>query len=262
MIGENVMIRIIDRMPDWTFAVLSILLIIGLVLGSFYLSRFAKNVLKALESESSALAISQENSTLTSQNSELQDANTQYHHSLQSINHLFEDLIDLRNDCHQTYEESLEVIKKIIDTLPLSLSSSRGDSKRCAVWLSSPTTNTLDFHTGSFNFPKDYTNSRKLDIDDSTGGRCYRKNEIIDLDDVSEDPDWLKNEESRGNYKSLICIPILNLGILTVDSLSPFNQESRNIICLYAKCIELAYLQMFDALKFQDEELNGTLDKN
>ncbi|GAJ99159.1 hypothetical protein [Geomicrobium sp. JCM 19055] len=42
MIGEDVMIRIIDRMPDWTFAVLSILLIIGLVLGSFYLSRFAK----------------------------------------------------------------------------------------------------------------------------------------------------------------------------------------------------------------------------
>lgn len=163
-----------------------------------------KNVLRALESESSALAISQENSTLTSQNNDLQDANTQYHHSLQSINHLFEDLIELRNDCHQTYEESLEVIKKIIDTLPLSLSSSRGDSKRCAVWLSSPTTNTLDFHTGSFNFPKDYTNSRKLDIDNSTGGRCYRKNEIIDLDDVTEDPDWLKKMKNlEGITKAL-----------------------------------------------------------
>lgn len=77
-----------------------------------------------------------------------------------------------------------------------------------------------------------------LNIDRSVAGRCIRKREFLNIADVRKDSDWEENHESKSGYRSMICAPVSDWAVLTVDGRQPMGPEIELITQLYCTIME------------------------
>lgn len=155
-------------------------------------------------------------------------------------------------------QEIRQLYQRCMDTLAADIKTKAGGLHRCGLWVKED--QVLRLAVASSGFPKNYAASRVLDINRSVAGRCIRRAQVIHLDDVTTDSDWEVNPESRSQYKSLICVPVSDWLVLTVDGHQPMGESVRILSELYATVLEgltheqiIAVAQISEAS--QDEEV-------
>ncbi|MBB6448581.1 hypothetical protein HNR44_000530 [Geomicrobium halophilum] len=244
---ETIILEAMDRFPDWVYAIAGVIFIVGGVILIFQVTRISNKFAKAVGREDRIGTLAENNSQLQTELRTLENMRDQYDSALSELSIFLEELRSIKESGDEKFNLSVHLIKKLVNSIPSNIMTKRGYNHRCALWMYNSTTEELEFFSGSAQFPNDYKDGgRTLDINDTAGGRCFRKSESLFIDDVQGDADWTPNDQSRSHYNSLVCIPILNWGIITVDSLSPFEPEIRNIIKVYTDLITLVILEMYD----------------
>ncbi|SDI86644.1 GAF domain-containing protein [Natribacillus halophilus] len=244
---ETIILEAMDRFPDWIYAIAGVIFIAGGVILIFQVTRISNKFAKAVGREDRIGTLAEKNAQLQTELKSLENIQSQYDSSLNEWSIYLQELKNIKETDDDKFHLSVHLIKKLVNAVPNNMISNSGSNHRCALWMYNSTTETLEFFTGSAQFPNDYKDGgRALDINNTAGGRCFRKSESLFIDDVTEDDDWIPNEDSKSHYNSLICIPILNWGIMTVDSVSPFTSESRDIINVYTDLLTLVIIEMYD----------------
>ncbi|QQK75708.1 GAF domain-containing protein [Salicibibacter cibarius] len=245
---ETIFLEAMDRFPDWVYAIAGIVFIAGSVVLMIQVTRISNKFANVVGREDRIGTLAETNGQLQSKLKTLEHIQTQYDSSLNECSIFLEELRYIKeSEGDAKFHLSVNLMKKLVNAIPGNMSITPGSNHRCALWMYNSTSGKLDFFTGSAQFPNDYKDGgRSLDINNTAGGRCFRKSENLYIDDVQEDDDWSANEQSKSHYNSLICIPILNWGIITVDAMSPFAQESRVIIQVYTDLLTLVIMEMYD----------------
>lgn len=134
-----------------------------------------------------------------------------------------------------------ENIQRIIESICNDIKMTARNGHRSGFWFFEPDDadsgkGNLSLMFGSSGFPDSYFGNRKLDIHNSIAGRSLRKGVVQLINDVENDPDW----DSNGvhNYKAILCVPIHNYGVVTVDSKEDISDQIKIIVELYATLIE------------------------
>lgn len=155
-------------------------------------------------------------------------------HVIFGLKSFIDDLNDLISINHPEIKmtESYNLIQRIIDSLASDIKFHSGDHHRCCLWILDNDEIRLKPAFVSAGFPSNYSHVRTLHKDHSVAGRALRTGRTQIISDVTKDTDWSRNEDSRSNYNSLIAVPI-ERGVLTIDGVSPMNNESQYIAELY-----------------------------
>ncbi|QQK79606.1 GAF domain-containing protein [Salicibibacter cibi] len=245
---ETIFLEAMDHFPDWVYAVAGIVFIAGSVVLMIQVTRISNKFANVVGREDRIGTLAETSAQLQSKLKTLEHVQTQYDSSLNEFSIFLEELRFIKeSEGDEKFHLSVNLMKKLVNAVPGNMSATQGSNHRCALWMYNSTSEGLDFFTGSAQFPNDYKDGgRSLEINNTAGGRCFRKSESLYIDDVKYDDDWTANEQSKSHYNSLICIPILNWGIITVDAMSPFSQESRVIIQVYTDLLTLVIMEMYD----------------
>lgn len=131
--------------------------------------------------------------------------------------------------------ESSQLIQRILDSLTTDIYFKSGEHHRCCIW--GTENQYLRPLVVSSGFPGNYASFRVLDRNNSIAGRAFRTKRTQNIPDVTQDKEWARNEESRSKYKSLICIPIGEVGVLSIDGVEPMGTECEQIGELFASVI-------------------------
>ncbi|MBI2873793.1 MAG: GAF domain-containing protein [Firmicutes bacterium] len=143
------------------------------------------------------------------------------------------------------------LIQRVVEACATDVKRRPGELHRCGLWFESQGYLFLQFGSSGFSpeyLPNHGSEGRRLKVEQSIAGNCFRRQTAIKVDDVEEDPDFVKNEGSTSDYSAMLCVPVTigftPYGVLTVDGLCPLQQEDLQISRLYATIIEgaLAYL--------------------
>ncbi|WP_026702834.1 GAF domain-containing protein [Salibacterium aidingense] len=249
--NTEVWLELMSRFPEWTYVVAALLFLLFLVLLLFLPLLSIRNIFKTSGVEEKILVLSEHKSNLQADNETLNDICNQYATSVQNIRRLLKKLIHIRKmDTSDKTQEAKRLNDEIITSLVADIKTSRGNTHRCAFWMATADESELEFLIGSPGFPDSYPGNRKLDTNKTIGGRSFRKREPLNIPNVTDDHDWEHNSDSISEYKALICIPFSDLGIMTVDSLTPFDDETYNIIKLYAQILDASTYEMVDGAKY------------
>lgn len=173
----------------------------------------------------------------------------QYKTTLENIIDFMKDLNDLRNyvDSAEVISKAEHIIQRAVESLASDVKQLAGERHRCGFWVYIAETNTLNLITASSGFPPNYI-GKKLNKDKSIAGRAFRTGEIENVSNVHEDPEWEPNPQSNSPYTALICIPIADIGVLTIDALNPMSRDHELIGEVYCKVIEGAVIELTQAL--------------
>lgn len=224
--------------PSWFFIIASIIILLGLASAAWWIVMGARRFAKSLGKESKLIELQKENYQLKSE--------TEYHENVSSkLETVIENSRLFINSINDSRGEQLDfssVIQRIIESLAADVKTKPGEKHRCGFWLPSDNEQSLVLVQGSSGFPDHYIGNRILEFNDSIAGRAFRKKELINCDDVNQDADY---SSSNSNYKSLICVPINDFGVLTVDGLTPFDKNVESIAELYGSIIESVLIEVF-----------------
>jgi hypothetical protein len=152
--------------------------------------------------------------------------------------------IRVEKDPEKKSIEAIKLIQRILDQLSNDVKVRGGAQHRCGIWIISDDGSKLILQFTSFGFPRQYKGKRELDIHDSIAGRTFSKKQKINIDDVQSDRDWKPSPYTETvRYKSLICIPLAQFGVLTIDGAEPMSDECELIGEVYASLIETAVIE-------------------
>ncbi|MFB9327015.1 GAF domain-containing protein [Paenibacillus aurantiacus] len=251
--------ELLDKMPGWFFACAAIIFLIGLggiilwfVLGA---RRFSAEMGKDTK-----LQVLQESLSAEKENNRQNiERVSQLNGALAAINPLLDSLNKLRvmDPSQEKMYSAVNLIKRAIDTLANDVKSKAGERHRCGLWIESD--RNLRLQAASSGFPNNYAQYRVLHVDRSLAGKSFRLGQILNIPDVTTQDEWQKNEQSTSKYKSLICVPINNWGVLTIDGLNPMSDECQLIGEVYATILEGAfneYMSLLPSLHDDEEDVS------
>lgn len=152
------------------------------------------------------------------------------------------------------------LIQRLVDSLTTDIKMKSGEHHRCCIWgADGPDLRPLVTSSG---FPNNYNVSRELHRDNSIAGRAFRTKQTQNIPDVTLDREWSRNPDSRSTYKSLICIPIGDVAVLTIDGNEPMRIECQHIGELFAAVIEGAINEYYKAMTdIESAEYESFLDE-
>lgn len=226
------------RTPSWFFIISAIIILIGLLFGTTWIVLGTRTLAKSLGKEDKLFDLQERVHTLSNEN----EYNKNISLKLQTVlnnSRLFINTINSNNiDEGAIYMN----IQRIIESLAADVKTNGGEKHRCGFWMAFEDGGILRLIQGSSGFPDHYIGNRVLETDNSIAGRCYRKKILINCPDVNDDHDY---EKSDNNYTSLICVPIDELGVLTIDGLNKFDENVESISELYASIIEVLLYELY-----------------
>lgn len=230
--------NLFSRTPGWFFVCASIIILIALAGAAYWIVLSAKKFSDSLGKESTLIELKDKVNQLNREK--------EYHENVSSklltvientrlfLNSINENRGQLANYSY--------VIQRIVETLAYDVKTKSGEKHRCGFWIPDHNNQELRLINGSSGFPDHYIQSRKLGFDESIAGRSFRKLELINCEDVYKDADY---SPSNSGYKSLICVPVNEVGVLTIDGISPFDKSAESIAELYGTMIESVFVEMY-----------------
>lgn len=252
----DVLKLLMDKLPSWFYIIAAVIILIALA-WFFYITLVSAKKIKDMIST----LLKHDDHTKELQGSvdklrdELKDKNKsaeQMSTALFNIKPLIETLNNIRSldNPEQRMSEAQNLIQRALDSLAADIKTESGGKHRCGLWITNNQSLRLVF--ASAYFPKNYKGSRELHLDRSLAGKCFRRQQTIKWDDVTTDSDWTPNPDTRSVYKSLICIPSGNWGVLTVDGINKMSEESLYIAETYGSVIDGAIIENLKASNERD----------
>jgi putative methionine-R-sulfoxide reductase with GAF domain len=232
---------IIERLPEWSFHVFAAVIAVGIAMyfyKTFFLQKkFNELVRDVLKRDDRIKEYQEKIDRLGEEKARKEAVASQLTSTISNVTPFIEALNNLRKmrNAQITYVESANLLQRLLDVLALDIKSVSGERHRCGIWFKDDHMLTLQF--ASAGFPNSYIGNRRLDINRSIAGRSLRKQMTIYCPDVTKDEDWERNNDSKSPYKSLICIPIGDWSVLTIDGLEPMREECKMIGELYATIV-------------------------
>jgi putative methionine-R-sulfoxide reductase with GAF domain len=242
IILDKIIKATLDNLPSWFFQLTGVVLLIAICIflwlvlfGTSKLSKIFQSILKRddrIEDLHNKLAQEKERS------SKFEGISLQLTTACHNIRTIIEALNNIRaeEDVSIRVQEIVQLIQKWLDTLASDIKTKAGGSHRCGLWIQEQDNLRLAFTSSGF--PKNYANSRILNINRSVAGRCIRRMQVVNSDDVRSDSDWETNPESKSQYTSLICVPISDWIVLSVDGSQPMGEHIQLLSELYATALE------------------------
>lgn len=254
---QSIITKILEKLPDWFFHAAGIVLLLGIGLFLYYtifgtrkLASIFSGVVKLDEKiDKLNTELKEQKEKAVNFEAEAEQLKTACHNIVPVMELLLK--IRTEDDPKVKMGECGTVIQKCLDTLASDIKTKAGGMHRCGLWVKQD--ESLCLAVASSGFPKNYVGNRVLHIDRSIAGRCLRRRQFINLDDVTTDSDWEKNEESKSKYKSLICVPISDWLVLTIDGYQPLNESIQLLSELYATILEAITHEQLEALMSFDE---------
>lgn len=249
----TVIIEFIDKLYPWHIHVAGAVLIVGLLVFFFFtfygVGKFAKSISAILKHNETIEKLWTNISTLKIENDENKIIANYMSRVVYNIKPFIDSLNELRlsNDSRQKLAQSAYLIQDLINSLTTDIRYKSGEIHRCCLWVIDE--QYLRPMVVSSGFPANYSNSRMLERDNSIAGRAFRTKRTQNIPDVSADKEWIKNDESRSKYHSLICIPIGSIGVLTIDGIESMGVECEQIGELFASVMLGALIEYHIALR-------------
>ncbi|SDI64769.1 hypothetical protein [Natribacillus halophilus] len=228
------------QQPEWVYFITGLIIVIGLVTIFILIGRAAMKYTEKIDKELGFQKIQRELHDTKYQAAIHQDISLQTIHALRNAERFLEQLQQARRFSVQA-EENLQTYENLMIRVVHALSSDikfqPGEQHRSAVWIEEA--EQLVYFTGSNAFD-DRDGNQILPMNDTIAGRCFRKKETQLVPDVSADVD---GSPSQNGYGALLCIPLSEWGVLTVDAHHAFQEEVLYICRLYARVIDLAFFE-------------------
>lgn len=218
------------EMPSWFFFIASIIILIGLSAATLWIALGTRRFADSLGKEKRLYDLQEQVHKLSNENEYNKNVSLKLLNVIDN-SRLF--LNTINGEDFSGYNIPLN-IQRIIEGLAADVKTRAGEKHRAGFWVEDEE-QLLKLIHGSSGFPDHYIGNRKLGMNDSIAGRCFRKNTIINCPDVNDDHDY---EKSDNDYVSLICVPVGLLGVLTVDGKIPFDKSAESIAELYASILE------------------------
>ena len=229
----NVFIKeLFAHMPDWFFGSSALIILVLMCLCAWWILLGAKRFSDSLGKEQRLYDLQDKLHKLEFSNEFHKGVSLKL---LTVINNSRHFINSVNNGNHET-NVGLNV-QRIVESLAADVKTNPGEKHRSGFWVVDSDREVLTLLNGSSGFPDHYLGNRELGLNQSIAGRCFRKNELINCKDVTVDEDY---ESSNSDYRSLICVPVDNFGVLTIDGKKPFDKNVESIAELYATIIELA----------------------
>lgn len=251
---ETIITEWFKIVPEWAVTVIS-LIMIGLV--------FGVAVMVWIAVRRYSVAIGRENRllTLADQVADLKTNASDYKTKALQFQTVTMNARSFINSLNTMVEEKkgnpTSLVQRIVEAIASDIKASGSERHRCGFWLYDVDRDSLTLVNGSAGFPDTYINKRTLDLNDSIAGRSFRKRQTLNLPDVTNDGDWSR-VDSSGTYKALICIPIEEFGVLTIDAREPMDESIQIIGELYASIIEGVFYEMIrDIDRSEPEDSDG-----
>ncbi len=241
MSGYAFFSAVLARVPDWAFNVLSLVLLVGAVLVVYQLVVGSRRLAEALGRESTTVRLYEDLATERENGRRNRAIAYQFSTAVGNAKRLLEYRNKLTEPNTSGPERSFELVPKIIEAVTADVKHLSGEMHRCGLWLEID--GELRLQHGSSGFPIEYLHGgRRLELDRSVAGTCFRRSQTLKRDKVREDQDYEVNPQSNSHYVSLICIPIRVLGVtrgvLTIDGMNPMTEADVLIGELYASILE------------------------
>ncbi|MBB6449463.1 putative methionine-R-sulfoxide reductase with GAF domain [Geomicrobium halophilum] len=236
----------LSQQPNWVFFITGLIIIIGVITIFILIGRAAIKYTEKIDKELGFQKIQQDLHETKYQAAIHQDISLQTINALSNAERFLEQLQHARIDSVQV-EDNLETYEnlmiRVVNALSSDIKFHPGEQHRCAVWIEE--SDQLVYFTGSNSFDGRHE-ARVLSLNETIPGRCFRKKETQLVQDVSTDVD---GSPHNGSYGAILCIPLSEWGVLTVDAHRSFKEEVTHICHLYARFVDLAffeYSQMLD----------------
>lgn len=199
---NSVFKEIIDKLPPWAFHAFGMIILLALcvflyfmMFGAKKLSTIFQSILKRddrIEDLHDKLNAEKEKS------SRFESESLQMTTACNNLRPILEALNNIRVEADHTvrWQEIHQLMQKCLDTLASDIKTKAGGLHRCGLWWKQPP-DELILMVASSGFPKNYAGKRSLNINRSIAGRCNRRMQVINVDDVSQDKDWEPNPEAK-----------------------------------------------------------------
>lgn len=238
---EGIIKLMMDKLPPWSFQMFAIVISAGLVfyfVRTLYVNKkFSDMVTDIMKRDDRLQGYQEKVDTLRTSQLESEHSAAQTLSALRNLKVFADTLNDLRltEDAYVVLTESGFLMQRMLDMLAIDMKLKPGGHHRCGIWLHSESVLTLRF--ASAGFPKHYVGERQLHIDRSVAGRSYRKQANVHSPEVRKDEDWELNVDSKSPYQTLLCMPLSDYGVMTIDGMEPFPEAGRVIGELYAALV-------------------------
>ncbi len=263
--------ELFEKMPSWFYHAIALVIIAGIGLFFWLSSHGLRNFTKSISTlmgKDERLELQKQAKDLKAESEEnlksAQQVSSALFHARTFI--LASNEISLTQNPEVKSQEATSLIQRMIDQLCSDIKTLAGDEHRVGIWITDGDHLTLSF--ASAGFPKQYKGNRKHEINDSIAGRCFLRNQTIKLDEVTNDVYWKSSPHSdTPRYKSLICVPLGEYGVLTADGMNAMSSYCSLIVETYAALIERVVIEhdegyrhieefrkFFDFLSKQDDD--------
>ncbi|MGZ9584706.1 GAF domain-containing protein [Paenibacillus marinisediminis] len=235
---EGIIKGMLDKLPPWSYQMFAIVICAGLIfyfVRTLYINKkFSDMVTDIMKRDDRMQTYQDKVDKLQVSRQESEHSSQQMLSALRNLRTFMDTLNDLRqtDDCYVVLTETGFLMQRMLDMLAIDMKLKPGGHHRCGIWLHGESMLTMRF--ASAGFPKHYVGERTLHVDRSVAGRSYRKQAIVHSPEVRRDEDWELNPDSKSPYQTLLCMPLSDYGVLTIDGLEPFPEAGRAIGEMYA----------------------------
>ncbi|MDC7770322.1 hypothetical protein POL88_15450 [Priestia megaterium] len=252
---EDALKVLLDKQPTWFFQVSSVVLIIILGILGFWAFLGSKRFAQGMGKENQLIELLKEQNDLKTQVNTHQSISAQLSTVIENSRSFIDSLNMYRRVDKADRHIAEHFVQTIIEGLSSDVKSVVGEKHRCGLWIQRDDNgSTLNLVHGSAGFPESYINNRTLDINNSIAGRSFRKKEsIFNKEDVTLDSDWTPTTSS-GSYNALICVPVGNFGVITVDAKQPMHENALLIAELYASICEGFFIEFTDQFVYDAQQ--------
>lgn len=239
----------LNKMPDWVITISSLVFILIIIAIAWQLITATKRYVDATSREEKLISLLEEKQQLTNEINITTTKELQYAATIKKLT----SNIDTYNK--QIFHEDTDYvpfINQILETISFDISGNSNHTPRCGFWIANNENGTLDLLFNNHGYGK-LVQEKQLLIDRSIAGRSYRRGEVINTPDVSTDGDWEKGYISK--YKALICIPIGDIGVLTIDSLYPLDDMAESVGIIYSHLLNGVFIHLINDIEEATTEI-------
>lgn len=235
---EGIIRGMLDKLPPWSYQVFALVICAGLIfyfVRTLYINkRFTEMVADVIKRDDRVQSVQEKMDKLRASQVQSEHSSQQMISALRNLKVFMDTFNDLKqtNDAYVVLTETGFLMQRMLDMLAIDMKLKPGGHHRCGIWLHADSFLTMRF--ASAGFPKHYVGERQFHVDRSVAGRSYRKQAIVHSSEVRKDEDWEANVDSKSPYQSLLCLPLGEFGVLTIDGLEPFPEAGRAIGEMYA----------------------------
>lgn len=246
--GGELVKAVIEKIPSWVFSVIGIGIVGLFFYVSYLLSKGARKISSVLDKENNIKEMQEQIRELENENEYLKGISSQFSTAVENLTtHIktFDAIRVLSDTPSEARYKLSNLLGRMTDSLAADVKFTPGEKHRCGFWLYDNENRKLVLSHASSGFPSNYINSRSLDVDVSIAGRAYRLRKTVYEPNVEDSMEWSRNPDSLSRYKSIVSIPVVPFGVLTIDAMNPMIKDSIEIGEAYAALFVIVSSQLF-----------------